>query len=99
MANLDTRSKRASSVQFMAPYIGSLVLPDGTIGQGDRQHTAWSYSGILATAAVVGSGEAEICARLWVGPMIDATMEVTPMIAVKMDVNPMIDAVVSDGCC
>ena len=27
----------------------ALVLPDGTIGQGDRQHSAWAYSGILAS--------------------------------------------------
>ena len=48
---VDTRSKRASSVNFGKPYVASLVLPDGTIGQGDRQHSAWSYSGILAAAA------------------------------------------------
>jgi len=29
------------------------VLPDGTIAQGDRQHIAFSYSGILATEAAV----------------------------------------------
>lgn len=52
MADLDTRSKRASSVQILAPYILSPVLPDGTINQGDRQHTAWSYSGIAAGAIV-----------------------------------------------
>ncbi len=52
MANLDTRSKRASSVGIALPFILAPVLPDGTIAQGDRQHTAWSYSGILATAAV-----------------------------------------------
>ena len=50
MANLDSRSKRASSIQILAPFILSLVLPDGSVSQGDRQHTAFSYSGILATA-------------------------------------------------
>jgi len=50
MADLDTRSKRASSVQVLAPATLSLVLPDGTIGLGDRQHIAWSYSGIAAGA-------------------------------------------------
>ena len=48
MANLDTRSKRASSVGFWKPYALALPLPDGSIGQGDRQHSAWDYSGILA---------------------------------------------------
>jgi len=54
MADLDTRSKRASSVQVMAPYILSPVLPDGTLSQGDRQHIAWTYSGILAAGAAEG---------------------------------------------
>lgn len=50
MADLDTRSKRASSVNFEKPYALALVLPDGSFGQDDRQHSAWSYSGILAGA-------------------------------------------------
>ena len=50
MANLDTRSKRASSVQVLQPALLAPVLPDGTIGQGDRQHTAHAYSGIAASA-------------------------------------------------
>ena len=54
MANLDTRSKRASSVNFLKPYTASLVLPDGAINQGDRQQSAWAYSGIAA-AGVGGS--------------------------------------------
>lgn len=51
MADLDTRSKRASGVNFLKPYTAAMVLPDGTIGAGDRQHTAWDYSGILAAGA------------------------------------------------
>ena len=50
MADLDTRSKRASSVQILIPSILSSVLPDGTIDQADRQHTVHAYSGILAAA-------------------------------------------------
>lgn len=53
MANLDTRSKRASSVQIIASYILSVVLPDGTISQGDRQHIPWTYSGILAVTSII----------------------------------------------
>lgn len=53
MADLDTRSKRASSVGFWKPYAMALVLPDGAIGQGDRQHSVWDYAGILASALVV----------------------------------------------
>jgi len=48
---MDTRSKRASSVGFWKPYVMALPLPDAAISQGDRQHSAWDYSGILAGAA------------------------------------------------
>ena len=51
MADLDTRSKRASSWGTLRPYIITPPLPDGTIGQGDRQHIAYTYSGISASAA------------------------------------------------
>lgn len=50
---IDTRSKRASAVQVIAPWQLAPVLPDGTIGQLDRQHCVWVYSGILATVVVV----------------------------------------------
>lgn len=58
MANLDTRSKRASSVQIGLAFLLAPVLPDGVIAQADRQHTAHSYSGIAA-AAPSGPGAAE----------------------------------------
>lgn len=48
MANLDTRSKRASSVGIALAFVLAPPLPDGTLSQGDRQHIAVSYSGILA---------------------------------------------------
>lgn len=51
MADLDSRSKRASSIAIMLSFVAAPVLPDGTIDQGDRQHVAFSYSGILATVA------------------------------------------------
>ena len=64
MADLDTRARRASSVQVLAPWLASPVLPDGAIGQGDRQHMAWSYSGILAgaPAATPTSGARDVFA-------------------------------------
>ena len=49
---VDTRSKRASSVNILLSTTLALVLPDGVMSQADRQHTAWSYSGIAATAGV-----------------------------------------------
>lgn len=51
---MDTRSKRASSVNILLSMTLAPVLPDGTISQADRQHIAWSYSGITAADAVVG---------------------------------------------
>jgi hypothetical protein len=45
---IDTRSKRASAVGFLAPWAIPAVEPDGSLDQGDRQHSAWTYSGILA---------------------------------------------------
>lgn len=51
MANLDTASKRASSVGLLLWSIQTPPLPDGTLAQGDRQHIAGTYSGILAAAA------------------------------------------------
>lgn len=49
MADLNSRSKRASSVNLLKSWGLSLVLPDATLDQGDRQHIAWAYSGIAAT--------------------------------------------------
>jgi hypothetical protein len=53
MANLDTTSKRRSSVQVLAPWLLAPPAPDGALAQADRQHIAWSYSGILAGAVTV----------------------------------------------
>lgn len=50
---VDTRSKRASSVQILMPWALAPVFPDGTLDQGDRQHIALAYSGILAIAPIV----------------------------------------------
>lgn len=44
---MDTRSKRASSVNLLKPYAAALVLPDGDIDAGDRKHSAWDYAGEL----------------------------------------------------
>jgi hypothetical protein len=49
---IDTRSKRASSVNVALPFRLTMPLPDGTIGAGDRQHMSFSYSGISAAASV-----------------------------------------------
>jgi hypothetical protein len=56
MANLDSRSKRASSVGLLLRPILALPLPDGTLSQGDRQHIAANYAGVLATGSTSGAG-------------------------------------------
>lgn len=48
---IDTAAKRSSALDHEEVWQWGTPLPDGTIGQGDRQHSIWSYSGILATAA------------------------------------------------
>lgn len=70
MADLDTRSKRASSVQIFLPFVLSPVLPDGTINQGDRQHTAMSYSGIAASG-----GSPSISGLLTAGKLIHSILQ------------------------
>lgn len=63
MADLDSRSKRASGVNFLKPYVLALPLPDGAItSQADRQHVAWSYGGIAAlqTGLVVTQAPIEV---------------------------------------
>jgi len=47
---VDSAAKRASATLFLVPCLCPGVFPDGTIGQGDRQASSWSYSGILAAA-------------------------------------------------
>ena len=48
---VDSAAKRASATLFLVPSYAVGVFPDGTIGQGDRQASAWNYSGILAGGA------------------------------------------------
>lgn len=48
---VDSAAKRASATLFLVPSYAVGVFPDGTIGQGDRQASSWSYSGILAAGA------------------------------------------------
>lgn len=54
MPDLDNTSKRRSSIQILAPYNLAPPEPTGDIDQADRQHIAWTYSGILAAGAAAG---------------------------------------------
>jgi len=46
---IDTAAKRASAIGVGLPFL-RMVIPDGTIGQEDRQTIAFCYGGILASA-------------------------------------------------
>ena len=50
---IDTAAKRSSALDHEEVWQFGLPIPDGSADQGDRQHLAWSYSGILAGAAAV----------------------------------------------
>jgi len=54
MADLDTAAKRGAHLHLQRVFDPYLPIPDGTISQGDRQHLAWLYSGILAAGATAG---------------------------------------------
>jgi len=47
---IDSVAKRASALRACTPFL-PLPVPDGTVGQGDRQHLLGFYSGISAEAA------------------------------------------------
>ncbi len=47
---LDSLAKRYSAVNLGSPWRGILPVPDGTIGQGDRQTVFFLCSSILAVA-------------------------------------------------
>ena len=49
---IDTAAKRSSALDHEEVWQWAAPLPDGAIGQGDRQHAIWTYSGILTGAAV-----------------------------------------------
>ena len=56
---VDTVAKRFSAINYGMSWRGASVLPDGTVGQGDRQAVAFLYSGILAGGGITGFGRLE----------------------------------------
>ncbi len=51
---IDTKQKRASALGFL--FLGAVaIVPDGAIGQADRQQSLSSYSGILVDPPVIVS--------------------------------------------
>lgn len=49
---LDTQAKRASAIGVSSPWRSIVPVPDGAIGQGDRQTIAYYCSAVLFGAAV-----------------------------------------------
>ena len=100
MANLDTTSKRRSSVSLFSGWLLAPPLPDGTVDQGDRQHIGLSYSGVLASGAVIpvdtgqGGGKGrkrkaralEDVYKIIEGPVVEATLvdEWAELLALRM---------------
>lgn len=70
---IDTVSKRGSAISIGSPWRSRLPIPDGTIGQGDRQHAAFLYSGILAAAPVAAPIVQLMCAAVANRPSINGT--------------------------
>lgn len=60
----DTALKRASAINVASPWRGALPLPDGAVGQGDRQTAAFMYSGISAGEAAAGGDDLPALAYL-----------------------------------
>ncbi len=50
---VDTATKRASALTFGFPFAIILPVPDGAVGQADRQHLLADYGGILAAGGVL----------------------------------------------
>lgn len=50
---LDTVGKRQSAIAISSPWRSSLPIPDGTVGQGDRQHFALYCSAVAFSSATL----------------------------------------------
>jgi hypothetical protein len=85
MADLDTRSLAASSVNILLPFVLAPPLPTGgAFTQGDLQHIALSFSGALATSVAV--------VYLSIGPILQATEIEAPILAVAEAQTPNLQA-------
>lgn len=86
---IDTAAKRSSCLDHEEVWQFGIPLPDGTIGQGDRQHLIWTYSGILAISAVSAPGEIVF----WRGsvdstPTFSGSLDSTPRFRGNVDSTP-----------
>jgi hypothetical protein len=84
---MNTRSKRASSVGLLLSFVLAPPLADGTLDQGDRQHTAVSYSGILATASASVDATADVIIQVRADVGIISVRRDVGIIQVRPDVG------------
>ena len=47
---IDTEAKRKSIAAIAAPWMGPVIVPDGTISGTEKQAIGYSYSGITAAS-------------------------------------------------
>lgn len=64
---VDTAAKRLSALHLGSPWRLTLPLPDGTIGQADRQTLTYLYGGISAGAPVAEAPYARLLLVLGIG--------------------------------
>lgn len=58
--SINTPAKRSSALDHEEVWASGMPLPDGAVGQGDRQHLIWTYS---------GSGVSDIVFRVTLSPL------------------------------
>lgn len=84
---LDTRAKRMSAILVGKPFRGGMVhAPDSGFSQGDRQASAFMYSGILAIAAVVNEVRM-ILAGITLSARISGELSITPRMSGTPDLS------------
>lgn len=71
---IDSEVKRKSIAAIGQRHSGPVVLPDGTIGQPDRQVVGYSYSGIAASGAPVANAVNRLVDNIPLTSLIDGTL-------------------------
>ena len=57
---IDSAAKRQSAMMVFVPIHSRVPLPDGTVGQIDRQTLIMMYGGILAGVIIIATGLAKV---------------------------------------
>jgi hypothetical protein len=73
---MTTFTIRSSAVNLGLPFRAQLPIPDGTVGQGDRQQFEYGYAGILWGAASVVTDSVHTVLGSWEVPARTGSWEV-----------------------